>query len=275
MNNYFGPGEVLTLTAPYDTDSGEGAQVGSIFGVAVADYLSGDTAAQYKTVGEYLLAKTSAQAWTAGQKIYWDNSLKVCDSDSTLGMLIGTATVAADNPSSTGYVRLNGAAPSTSEGPQAAIVALTDSTGLSGTHDDTLAATAALVTLTDSTGGSGSHDDTLADGLTVTAPAAITAVVLGDLVATQNTGWGAASEADFDDISTQFDALHADVTALSAKVGLCVTDLGVQNQNDSDLAQKMIEVVAQMAVTNQNISDVAQKVLEIRTALIAFGVIAA
>jgi predicted RecA/RadA family phage recombinase len=212
--NYVQPGDTITLVAPYQRNTGLGAQVGAIFGVAlqtVANAVEGE----FATKGVWTLAKTSAQAWTQGQKIYWDNSNKRCDSDSTVGMLIGVAAAAAANPSSTADVRLNGTSPATSEGPQAAIVALTDNTGDSGTHDDTLA-----------------------DGLTSTAPAAYAAVVNMTDPVTKAEG----------------EAVSAALAALRTTVAACVTDLGVQNQNDSDLAQK---------------------ILEIRTALIAAGILTA
>ncbi|MEI6358665.1 MAG: capsid cement protein, partial [Verrucomicrobiota bacterium] len=127
--NYVQPGKVLTLTAPYDRlAAGLGAQVGSLFGVALGIVLSG-AAGEFATEGVWTLAKTSAQAWTVGQKIYWDNSNKRCDSDSTVGQLIGVATAVAANPSSTGDVRLNESVPSTLEGPQAAEANLTDNSG--------------------------------------------------------------------------------------------------------------------------------------------------
>lgn len=275
-SNYVQRGETLTLVAPYQRDTGLGALVGSIFGVAlqtVANAVEGEFAVE----GVWDLAKTSAQAWTQGQKIYWDNGNKRCDSDSTVGQLIGTAVDAADNPSSTGRVRLNGTAPATAEGPQGAIAALTDNTGASGTHDDTLA-----------------------DGLTAAAPDALTAVDLDneivasadaqqdvvaltvadgtmagaadgsfeDVGATNGADVSGAIENNFKEvqaklalaqandatIAVQVDALVADITALRTTVAALVTDAGVQNQNDSDLAQK---------------------ILEIRTALIAAGILAA
>jgi predicted RecA/RadA family phage recombinase len=263
--NYSQSGDILPLAAPYDVEVGDGALVGSLFGVAITNAASGDTG-QFKTNGVFELAKTSAQAWSQGALIYWDNTNKRCDSDGTIGQLIGTATSAAANPSSTGYVRLNGTVPSTAEGPQAAIVSLTDSTG-----------------------GSGTHDDTLADGLTVTAPAALTAVDLDNeivasadaqqdvvaLLLTDGTMTGTADGAleligstsggdvsgaimnNFKDvqaklalaqandatIAVQVDALTADVTALHGKVGTIVTDVTVLNQNVSDLGQKVNEVL--------------------------------
>lgn len=102
-------GRILTLAAPYDRSAGQGAMIGSIFGVALEDVDSGDEAA-FQTEEVHELAKTSAQAWTAGQKIYWDNTNKRCDSDPAIGPQIGAAEEAADNPSSTGIVKLNGIA---------------------------------------------------------------------------------------------------------------------------------------------------------------------
>jgi predicted RecA/RadA family phage recombinase len=128
MINYVQEGDTLDLLAPYAVSSGDGFQVGSIFAVAHGDAENG-AAVRGAAEGVFTLAKTSAQAWTVGQKIYWDNSNKRCDSDGTLGMLIGVATAIAANPSSTGSVRLNGAAPSTAEGPQGALAALVDNSG--------------------------------------------------------------------------------------------------------------------------------------------------
>lgn len=122
MDNYIQKGDNVTVAAPYDVSSGDGAQVGALFGVAVAAAASGADVV-LATTGVYLMKKAASQAWTLGQKIYWDNSDKECTSDSTAGMLIGVATVAATSSTTgvTGYVRLNGAAPGSSEGPQAAI----------------------------------------------------------------------------------------------------------------------------------------------------------
>lgn len=127
--NYIQEGDVLTLTAPYTVTSGQGAQVGSQFAVALKD-ITNATEGEFATSGVWSLAKTSAQAWTVGQKIYWDNSNKRCDSDGTVGILIGVATAAAANPSSTGNVKLNEAVAATSEGPQAAEADLTFGTNI-------------------------------------------------------------------------------------------------------------------------------------------------
>lgn len=101
-------GKTITLTAPYDRLSGQGALIGSIFGVAMSDVLSG-VAGQFVTKDVFTLAKTSAQAWSDGDKIAWDNTNKRCDNDLSKGPCIGVAcNGGAANPSSTGAVRLNG-----------------------------------------------------------------------------------------------------------------------------------------------------------------------
>lgn len=106
--NWVQPGDVLTIAAPYDVLSGGGMLVGSIFGVAAHDALSGAQVSINK-MGVFDLAKVSAQAWTAGALIYWDNSAKLATTVSTGNTLIGMATAAAADPSATGRAALNGA----------------------------------------------------------------------------------------------------------------------------------------------------------------------
>lgn len=52
-----------------------------------------------------------------------------------------------------------------------------------------------------------------------------TGVVLGDLVATQNTGWGSSSEAGFDSIATEFDKIVTDIDNLRKVVTALIDDL--------------------------------------------------
>jgi len=106
--NYLYSGATLTLTAPYQRNTGKGALVGNIFGVALTT-VANAVEAEFATEGVWLLDKTSAQAWAVGNKIYWDNTNKRCDNVATAGFrLIGVATAVAADPSSTGYVKLRG-----------------------------------------------------------------------------------------------------------------------------------------------------------------------
>lgn len=108
MINHYQNGCVLTLTAPYTVVSGGGALVGSIFGVATTDVTSAATG-EFQVEGVFLLNKTSALAISVGDLLYWDDTNKVVNKTSSSQKLLGVATSAAANPSSTVYVRLNGA----------------------------------------------------------------------------------------------------------------------------------------------------------------------
>lgn len=105
--NYIQAGDNITLPAPADVSSGDGVLVGSLFGIATVDALSGADVV-LATRGVYTLPKTSAQAWTVGVKVYWDNANGVATTASSGNTLIGVAVAAAANPSATGDVRLNG-----------------------------------------------------------------------------------------------------------------------------------------------------------------------
>jgi predicted RecA/RadA family phage recombinase len=108
MKNFVQPGDTVALIAPYDVLSGNGLLVGSIFGVASFDALTG-ASVEAQLTGVFDLAKVSAQTWAPGAKIYWDNSAKLATTVSAGNTLIGSAIEAASNPSSAGRVRLIGA----------------------------------------------------------------------------------------------------------------------------------------------------------------------
>lgn len=134
------PGKILTLVAPYDrASSGLGAKVGAFFGVSTKAVLSG-AEGEFETEGVHGLAKTASQAWSQGDRIYWDDSNKRCDSDSSVGMFIGVATeaVAGGAGDTTGYVKL-ASATELFEGAQAAVADLTDNSG-GATADGTIGA---------------------------------------------------------------------------------------------------------------------------------------
>lgn len=107
-SNFVQEGEHVTLAAPYDRTTGQGALVGAVFGVSLGTVLS-TVNGEFATSGVWDITKLSAQAWNQGDRIYWDDSNKRCTTVASDGPLIGTATEAAANPSSTGRVRLDGA----------------------------------------------------------------------------------------------------------------------------------------------------------------------
>lgn len=107
MKNFLQPGDSLTVPAPADVASGDGVKVGQMFGVATHDAKSG-TDVTLKLTGVFELPKTSAQAWAVGALVYWTGSAATTTKGTNLP--IGCAVAVADNPSDTGFVRLNGTA---------------------------------------------------------------------------------------------------------------------------------------------------------------------
>lgn len=108
MKNYIQPGEVVTLTAPYNVASGAGLLVGSLFGVALAAASSG-AAVEAATRGVYTLAKATGAAWTIGARLYWDDTAKNCTTTAGSNKLIGVALSAAGSSDTTGNVLLSAA----------------------------------------------------------------------------------------------------------------------------------------------------------------------
>jgi predicted RecA/RadA family phage recombinase len=106
MKNYVQEGDVITLTAPYDVDAGEGMLVGSLFGIATTDGASGAEVEAYIGEGVFDIDKVDAQAWTQGASIYWDNSAKLVTTTSSGNTFVGFAVRIEANPTSTGRVRL-------------------------------------------------------------------------------------------------------------------------------------------------------------------------
>jgi predicted RecA/RadA family phage recombinase len=106
---YTQKGDVLTLTAPYDRNAGQGALIGSIFGVAVNNVANG-VQGEFETTGCHdLTAATGAGTdWTEGTKLYWDNTNKVITKTSSGNTLIGASTSAKTTAAAVGNVRLNG-----------------------------------------------------------------------------------------------------------------------------------------------------------------------
>lgn len=110
MKNFVQPGNTITLTAPYARSGGQGALVGSVFGVAMSDVASG-ASGEFAVDGVFDLAKTASQAWAMGALVYWDDTAKSVtnSSNSNANKLIGVALQAQQSADTVGRVRLNGA----------------------------------------------------------------------------------------------------------------------------------------------------------------------
>jgi len=87
--------------------SGGGVKTGLIFGVAAGTAANGATV-DLVTVGVFDLAKVSTDAFAVGAAVHWDDTAKLCTSNTVGNPKIGVAVAAAANPSGTVAVRLNG-----------------------------------------------------------------------------------------------------------------------------------------------------------------------
>jgi predicted RecA/RadA family phage recombinase len=108
MKNYVQPGEVLEVTAPTDgVVSGSCYKIGDLVVCATVDALETEKF-NALLVGVIEHSKVSAQAWTEGAKIYFDNGTGLFTTTSGGNTLVGVSAEAADNPSATGLIRLDG-----------------------------------------------------------------------------------------------------------------------------------------------------------------------
>lgn len=75
MKNFVQEGEILTFTAPYAVNSGDGFLVGTIFAVATTTAANGATV-EGKVEGVFDLTTLGTDTPSAGTKAYWDNTNK-------------------------------------------------------------------------------------------------------------------------------------------------------------------------------------------------------
>jgi predicted RecA/RadA family phage recombinase len=108
MKNFVQPGDNITLDAPADVLSGAGVIIGSLFGVANGDALTGKPVV-LSTVGVFDLPKKTADDLTIGEAVYWDDTNAQVTETTTGNTKIGAAIAAAGAGAITVTVRLNGA----------------------------------------------------------------------------------------------------------------------------------------------------------------------
>jgi predicted RecA/RadA family phage recombinase len=92
MKNYISSGCLLTVTAPYDVLSGQALQVGTLWGVATRDAVSG-AQVEIQTIGVMDVTKLSSDNPTQGQNLYWDNSNKRLTVTNTSNLYVGKCVV--------------------------------------------------------------------------------------------------------------------------------------------------------------------------------------
>lgn len=110
MKNHIQKGDIITVPAPAGgIASGEGAIIGSIFGVAAYSAAVGEPV-ELATTGVCQLPKATAAVLTVGARVAWDNTAKNINVPGTGRFLVGVATEAAGNGITSVAVRLDGVA---------------------------------------------------------------------------------------------------------------------------------------------------------------------
>jgi len=101
--NFLQDNTVLNLTAPYACTSGQGMLVGALFGVCLTDIANGAVGA-VATHGIATLPKLAGAAWAQGARVFWDNTLRQCDTTAAGDFCIGYAAEVAASADVTGVV---------------------------------------------------------------------------------------------------------------------------------------------------------------------------
>ncbi|MCE5306359.1 MAG: capsid cement protein [Phycisphaerales bacterium] len=243
MKNKIQDGEVLNLVVGASVVAGDPVVVGGVNGVAATDYDATSTMAAVETQGVFdLSVKAVNDAGNSGvaigDRIYFVTGdtpklSKKATGGSLFGIALEAITSGATDTINVLLIAQTEADTGIASAHEADVAqtqtALTDNGG--GTADGTVASQAAPVTLTDNTGGSGSHDDTLA---------AVTAPTLSD--------WNGSS------------------VYPSAAQGTAITDaVNALKQNQSDVGQKVIELVTLAGTQQNNMKEVTTELALVKT----------
>ena len=93
MKNKVQKGQTVTVIAPYSVTSGQGVQVGALFGVASTDAANG-TPVEIERTGVFDITAAAADAAAQGAKIYWDNTARRLTTTTAGNTLVGALTTA-------------------------------------------------------------------------------------------------------------------------------------------------------------------------------------
>lgn len=269
----FVAGEALVAHRRVKLDSGSGTIVVYAGAGEAAIGITEDAAASGSGVAVRLIKHggthkvVCSASVVEGASLYGTASGKVDDAGT--GAVIGTALEAGsgdgavieailDQDSAQGLAHIADVAAVTQD-------ALTDNGG--GTADGTVASMAAPTTLTDNTGDTATHDDTLADGNTTAALTADNGAGTADgtVEAMADLATGGGNTYSDAAVNAVLAAIRNNFKEVTTKLGTLITDNGVHNQNESDLASKVIEIVTLITTIQNNFKEVTTELGKIKT----------
>lgn len=106
MKNFVQLGDVISILAPEDADSGEFLVLGALYGVAGFAALSGESVELHRR-GVFTLPKATGTAWVIGDELFWDVSAKKFTKDATKLSVRAVAVSAQESADTTGKVLLD------------------------------------------------------------------------------------------------------------------------------------------------------------------------
>ncbi len=106
MKNYVQDGGILTASAPRAVSSGDGALIGSVFGIACGTYANG-AEGEFKLEGVFDQPALNTDTASVGALAYWDNTNFRVTTSASGNTKIGFFWLAKTNGQTTARVRLN------------------------------------------------------------------------------------------------------------------------------------------------------------------------
>ena len=103
---FYQDGKRIDIVQSGDIDSGDVVLIGELIGVQTHQ-IKKDEKGSVAVSGVFQVVKKSADTFTAGQKVYWDNTLKQATSTASGNTLMGITVAQAGSSDSTVLVKIN------------------------------------------------------------------------------------------------------------------------------------------------------------------------
>ena len=103
---FYQDGKRIDIVQSGDIDSGDIVVIGELIGVQT-NQIKKDEKGSVAVVGVFNVQKKAADTFTAGQKVYWDNTLKQATSTASGNTLMGITVAQAGSSHSTVRVKIN------------------------------------------------------------------------------------------------------------------------------------------------------------------------
>ena len=103
---FYQDGERIDIVQSNDIESGDVVLIGELIGVQT-NQIKKDENGSVAVSGVFKVVKKSADTFTAGQKVYWDNTLKQATSTASGNTLMGITVAQAGSSDSNVLVKIN------------------------------------------------------------------------------------------------------------------------------------------------------------------------